>query len=99
MKEKAMKYKDDTSEDEVLRRCIASFTSGVSNDQYKDGLKELQKRMLFDSGITAGICQGLKIAYEYRQHLQKEIKTVLKRQIFNIPAGASFASTYKRRLD
>jgi hypothetical protein len=99
MKEKAMKYRDDTSEDEMLERCTARFTSDASLDNHKWKLRKLQERMPFVSEITAGLCQGLKIAHEHRQRIQQEIKTVLKRQIFNIPAGASFASTYKRRPD
>jgi hypothetical protein len=84
-----MGYREHRVEEKILKRCLLSASADVSNDLNEGRSKEAEKSIQFAPDIASGICHGLKCTSDYRTRMQQEIEDILKRQSFNVPAGAS----------
>jgi|WetSurSiteA1Bulk_404760.scaffolds.fasta_scaffold00470_7 hypothetical protein len=84
-----MGYTEHTGEEIILKSCPVSKSVDVSNDFNEVRSGEAEKSIPIVPDIASGICHGLKTAFDYRMRIQKEIEDILKRQSFNVPAGAS----------
>jgi hypothetical protein len=84
-----MGYAEHTEKEIILESCPVSERVDVLNGFNELRSGEAEKSIPIVPDIASGICHGLKIASDYRMRIQKEIEDILKRQSFNVPAGAS----------